>query len=106
MCLDLHCLLDVEVLVCSLLRSVLGVLGHCARSLLRLQHHYLGLTMTSRVMGTRNGSLNMSLCYLSKGVGGWDALVAMDAVPRNGVRTLWRRVAWWHVGWGGCRQGA
>lgn len=54
-------LLDVEVLVCSLLRSVLGVLGHCARSLLRLQHHYLGLTMTSRVMGTRNGSLNMSL---------------------------------------------
>lgn len=55
-------LLDVEVLVCSLLRSVLRVLGHRAGALLwRLQHHYLGLTVAPRVMGTRNGSLNVSL---------------------------------------------
>lgn len=54
----------------------------------------------------RTGKWSTYLCYLSKGVGGWDALVTMDAVPWNGVRTLWRRVARRHVGWGGCRQGA
>lgn len=52
-----------KVLVCPLLRSVLGVLGHRAWTLLRwcLQHYYLGLAVASRVVGTWHGSSDMGL---------------------------------------------
>lgn len=96
----------VKVLVCSLLRSMLGVLGHGAGALLgRLQHHQLGLTVASRVVGAGHGSLYVGLCNLSQRVGGGDPLVTVDAVALDGVRPLWRCVARGHVGWGGCRQG-
>lgn len=42
------------------------------------------------------------LSYLSQGICWWDSLVAVDGVALYAVRALWRCVAWWHVGWGGC----
>lgn len=54
---------DVEVLVRSLLRPMLGMLGHRAGALLRrrLQHHQLGLTVAPRVVGALHGSLYVGL---------------------------------------------
>lgn len=51
-------------------------------------------------------TVNPYLCDLSQGICRRDSLVAVEAVALDGVRALWRRVAWWHVWWSRCRQGA
>lgn len=110
MSLNLHRLWmpDVKVLMCSLLRSVLRVLWHGTRALLRwgLQHHELGLTVVARMVWPRHGSLDVGLCDLPQRVGLWDALVTVDAVTLDGVRPLRRRVSRGHVGGRGCSEGA
>ena len=64
---------------------------------------YLFVVFPIKVCSGHSCSIVVSyLCDLSQGICWWDSLVAVDAVALNGVGALWRRVAWWHVGWGGC----
>lgn len=108
-CLNLHRLrvTDVEVLVRSLLGPMLRVLLDRGGALLgrrRLQHHYLGVAVAPRVVGTRHGPLDMGLCKLSQRVRVGNALVAVDAVTLDLVRALGRRVTRGHVRRRGGRQ--